>query len=174
MRRRWVAFARAPAPSAMFFQKVKIQHVGPLRADRIPECVVLHAGAFHRGWDEGEFRSLLRDPSVLSSAATDARSGRLVGFALSRRALDEAELLTIAVARKARGSGAGTKLLNEHLAKLTAAGVKSLFLEVDEGNAAALALYARAGFAKVGERRGYYQSNAGPAATALIMRWDAK
>ncbi len=157
-----------------FFRRKPRVEIGPLFPEAIASCVEIHAESFHRGWDEGEFRSLLRDPSVLSAAATDARTGMVIGFVLSRRALDEAEILTIAIARRARGAGAGQKLLDDHIGRLTHAGVRSLFLEVDGNNKAALALYARAGFTKVGERRGYYQTDAGPAASALILRRDAK
>jgi ribosomal-protein-alanine N-acetyltransferase len=156
----------------MFFRRTPRIHIGPLRPEAAARCASIHAVSFHRGWDEGEIRALLRDASVLSAAAIDERSSDVVGFVLTRRALDEAEILTIAVARKARGSGAGTRLLNDHLEKLRERGVKSLFLEVESGNAAALALYARAGFKRVGERRGYYQTPGGPAASALILRRD--
>jgi ribosomal-protein-alanine N-acetyltransferase len=146
--------------------------IGGFRADAIHRCVEIHAEAFHRGWDEGEFSRLLNDLSVISAAAQDARSGDLIGFALSRRALDEAEILTIAVAKSARGSGVGGQLLRHHLADLARAGVRELFLEVNSTNTAARALYAATGFEQVGERRGYYQTGSGPAASALILKRD--
>jgi ribosomal-protein-alanine N-acetyltransferase len=43
-----------------------------------------------------------------------------------------------------------------------------VFLEVDENNAPARALYRRAGFADVGRRKSYYQSGA----SALVLRRD--
>ena len=47
-----------------------------------------------------------------------------------------------------------------------------MFLEVDEDNAPARRLYARAGFREVGRRPGYYQQDKGAAATALVLRRD--
>jgi ribosomal-protein-alanine N-acetyltransferase len=44
-----------------------------------------------------------------------------------------------------------------------------VFLEVEEANAPARALYRRAGFADVGRREGYYEANG---AAAVIMRRD--
>jgi ribosomal-protein-alanine N-acetyltransferase len=157
---------------ANFLRREKRLEIMPLRADALARCVAMHAASFHRGWDETEFRALLADPTVVSAAAVDGRSGRLLSFVLSRRALDEAEILTIVVDRAARGAGVGGRLLADHMARLKAGGVRALFLEVDAGNKAALALYARAGFVKVGERKGYYATGAGPAATALILRAD--
>jgi ribosomal-protein-alanine N-acetyltransferase len=94
------------------------------------------------------------------------------GFAISRLAADEAEMLTIVVARSWRGRGVGRDLLREHLSRATLSGARAVFLEVDRDNAAAIALYARFGFVKVGQRQGYYRRPDGKPATALIMRKD--
>ena len=145
--------------------------VEPLRAAHVEACAAIHAGAFHRGWGADEIAALLADASVVSAAATSAN--KLLGFVLSRRAVDEAEILTIAVAAGARGKGVGRALLNDHLAALDRLGVARVYLEVDAGNAAALALYARAGFARVGERKGYYATGGGKPATALILKRGA-
>ena len=50
------------------------------------------------------------------------------------------------------------------------AGAQAMFLEVDEHNAPALALYRRLGFVKVGQRSGYYRRGDGSRATAVVMR----
>ena len=63
------------------------------------------------------------------------------GFVLSRLAADEAEILTIAVEPALRGRGVGRALLSENLRQAANAGAKSMFLEVDQDNAPALALY---------------------------------
>ena len=71
-----------------------------------------------------------------------------------------------------RGGGHSRKLLREHLASLALAGVARVHLEVDEGNAPALRLYARNGFRQVGARTGYYLKADGSRATALTMSAD--
>ena len=48
-------------------------------------------------------------------------------------------------------------------------GAEQMFLEVAEDNAAALALYRRAGFEAAGRRRGYYPREAGAAVDALLL-----
>jgi [ribosomal protein S18]-alanine N-acetyltransferase len=130
-------------------------------------CARLHATSFAHPWPVNDFESLLLDPAC-SGAGLDARWG-LAGFILSRRALDEAEILTIVVDPRLRRQGCGERLLASHLARLTRQGVATVFLEVDESNVAALALYRLHGFVEKGMRKGYYAKPDGTRANALIM-----
>lgn len=130
----------------------------------------LHAAAFHRGWSEHEVETLLLDRAVLAHRAL--LSGKLAGFILSRRAADEAEILSVAVAGARRGRGIGRGLLTLHLRRLAGLGIASVFLEVDENNAPAIKLYRRAGFHDVGRRPNYYPGPDGKAAAALVLRRD--
>jgi ribosomal-protein-alanine N-acetyltransferase len=128
----------------------------------------LHAASFNRGWSEQEFEQLLADRSVVADRATIGR--KTVGFIVSRIAADEAEILSVAVTRACRGRGIGAKLLTLNLRRLAGRGVRSVFLEVDEDNASARRLYARAGFREVGRREGYYGAPSGARAAALVLR----
>jgi ribosomal-protein-alanine N-acetyltransferase len=130
----------------------------------------LHAVSFRRGWSDGEMAALLAEESVLAHRAMRGRA--LIGFIVSRRAAGEAEILSVAVARSSRGDGIGTALLRLHLRRLAGLGVQAVFLEVDEDNAAARRLYARAGFGEVARREGYYRDQAGRGSTALVLRRD--
>ena len=105
-----------------------------------------------------------------SAANSVFGSRRLLGFVLVRRAADEAEILTIAVRTGQRGRGYGRLLMEEALRRLYRDRVAACFLEVDRGNAAALALYRKLGFAEVGRRKGYYSAPAAGEGTALVMR----
>ena len=137
----------------------------------IRRLAVLHAGAFAHGWSESEFERLLADKAVITHVARAGNSGAPVGFLLSRRAADEAEILTVAVTPAERGQGIARQLLTRHLGRLAALGVARVFLEVDDGNRAALRLYERAGFRAVGRREGYYARAQGSGA-ALTLRRD--
>ncbi len=130
----------------------------------------LHASSFNRGWSEHEFEQLLVDRNVVADRAADGRS--TIGFILSRRAADEAEILSVAVARSRRGRGVARRLLDLHLRRLAGLGLRAVFLEVDENNEPARRLYARAGFHEVGRRGGYYGQSAGRPTAALILRRD--
>jgi ribosomal-protein-alanine N-acetyltransferase len=126
----------------------------------------LHAQSFGRGWDEDEVYRLLIDHAVFAHRAMTGRA--LVGFAMSRMAADEAEILSIAIAPARRGRGLSRPLLDYHLRSLAGVGARTVFLEVDEHNAPARRLYQGAGFRDVGRREGYYAGGA----AALVLRRD--
>ena len=144
--------------------------IRPLRADKAAVCARLHAADFAHPWSAEEIAALIARPTTLAAAALDPASGALRGFVLARLAADEAEILTIAVETAARGKGVGRLLLAETLRQAGNAGARAVFLEVDERNAAALALYRRLGFVKVGKRVGYYRRRDGSRASAAVMR----
>jgi ribosomal-protein-alanine N-acetyltransferase len=139
-----------------------------LRSSDGGACADLHATSFAHSWPAAEFEALLLDPACLAEGI-DCKSG-LAGFILSRRALDEAEILTVVVDPRARRQGCGERLLASHLARLPRHGVTTLFLEVSENNVAALTLYRRHGFVQTGKRGNYYAQPDGTRANALIMR----
>lgn len=61
-----------------------------------------------------------------------------------------AQVLSIAVKKEARDKGLGMRLLETALHRLVSSGVKEVKLEVRPNNIAALTLYTRAGFRRVG------------------------
>ncbi len=124
---------------------------------------------FAHPWCAEEFAALLNGIGPIGEAALTP-AGAFSGFVLSRRAADEAEILSLAVAPQHRRAGLGSALLSRHLASLAALGVTALFLEVEDGNKAAHALYRRFQFAVVGERKAYYRGPDGTRPSALVMR----
>ena len=144
----------------------RIGAVGPQHTHRLAE---IHAGAFARPWDSTEFDAFLLDPSVRMDGLFLGRDRQPSGFVLSRATLDEAEILSLALARSARGRGDARRLMLQHLQSLAHARVRTVHLEVEEGNHPALALYRRLGFAATGHRPGYYARPDGTRASALSM-----
>ena len=126
----------------------------------------LHTASFQRGWGEDEVYRLLIEKTVVAHRAMSGTT--MIGFILSRMAAGEAEILSVAIAQRQRGRGFARPLLDLHLRRLAGLGTRAVFLEVDENNAPARALYRRAGFRDVGRRRSYYQSGA----SALVLRRD--
>ena len=131
----------------------------------------LHGASFHRGWGEGEFETHA-EPSATRWCIACGIGRKIIGFAVSRLAADEAEILSIAVAADHRGRGLSRNLLLTHLGHLAGRGVRTVFLEVEENNQPARRLYERAGFAVVGRRERYYREADGEQLNALLMRRD--
>jgi [ribosomal protein S18]-alanine N-acetyltransferase len=130
----------------------------------------LHGASFHRGWGEGEFEGMLTERNTLVHRLKAGR--KVIGFAVSRMAADEAEILSIAVDAGYRGRGLSRNLLLTHLGHLAGRGVRTVFLEVEENNQPARRLYDRAGFAVAGRRERYYREPSGQQLNALLMRRD--
>lgn len=144
--------------------------VRPLTTSASARCAAIHKASFASPWPKHEFEQLLTSRSVIADGVSDAEG--LTAFVVSRCAADEAEILSIAVDPAARRRGVASALLAGHLSRLSRAGVAHLFLEVDESNVSALALYRRFGFSQVGARTGYYARPDGSRATALVLRRD--
>jgi ribosomal-protein-alanine N-acetyltransferase len=120
----------------------------------------LHAAAFDKPWSAGEIAALMTTPGVFALTVD------LQGFILCRSIAGEAEILTLAVVPAARRLGVGRALVEAAAGLAATQAAACLFLEVAHDNVAALALYAAAGFERVGLRKGYYLSGA----DAVVMR----
>ena len=144
--------------------------VEPATLRDAPRLAQLHAASFHRGWDDGEFESMIAERNTLVHRLRLGR--KTIGFAVSRIGADEAEILSIAIDAGKRGRGLSRNLLLTHLGHLAGRGVRRIFLEVEENNAPARRLYERCGFAVVGRRERYYRQPSGEQLNALLMRRD--
>lgn len=85
-------------------------------------------------------------------------SGHLLALACGWLVVDELHITALAVDPDQRRCGLGLQVLNALLAEGRQQGALHATLEVAAGNRAAVALYARAGFATAGLRRGYYRN----------------
>jgi ribosomal-protein-alanine N-acetyltransferase len=135
-----------------------------------PKLAQLHGASFHRGWGEAEFEQMLAEHNTLVHRLRQGR--KTIGFAVSRMAADEAEILSIAVDARHRGRGLSRNLLLTHLGHLAGCGVRTVFLEVEENNRPARRLYDRAGFSVAGRRERYYKQPGGEQLNAILMRRD--
>ena len=134
----------------------------PARPDDVPELLVLERASFAS--DRLSPRQMAWHASGRSNArfVVAERGGAIIGNALVflRRGTRRARLYSIVVAKAARGLGLGAKLLAWAERAAREAGARELSLEVRSRNAAAIALYERRGYARVGTRRGYYEDGA--------------
>ena len=126
--------------------------------------------AFGEAWTAPQCAGLMPMPGVWLSLA---RAGdEVVGFALGRFVVNEAELLLLAIKRDAQGRGIGQSLLDRFISIAASRGAERLHLEVREGNHAGK-LYSRAGFIEVGRRGGYYSGRDGQVYDALTLARSA-
>jgi len=129
----------------------------------------IHAACFARGWDQDSMARFISGPGCLVLVASRAQSGPIEGFLIARKAEDEAEILTLAVHPECRRAGLARALVETAMARLRAAGAARLFLEVDEANAPARALYRSFGAEQVGRRRRYYEHGADAVIFSLAL-----
>jgi [ribosomal protein S18]-alanine N-acetyltransferase len=146
--------------------------IRPATVDDCDDLSDIHAGSFSRGWSGAEFESLLVQPGTHALIAHSRGAfGRQTpaGFILYRIVADEAEILTVAVARASRRRGIGGALLEEALRHAYREGAERTYLEVEDTNRAAIALYRRADFQETGRRAGYYREGRTTPGGALVM-----
>jgi ribosomal-protein-alanine N-acetyltransferase len=115
-------------------------------------------------WPESSVKEVIATKNAV--ALVSEAEGEAIGFLIGRQAVDEAEILNLAVAKENRRRGEGGALLEAVLEEFRARGVSRVFLEVRDSNAAAQAFYGKHGFSKIGRREGYYRE---PFESAIVM-----
>ena len=133
----------------------------------VPAVAALEASSFSTPWHPDTFRRLLERPGA--ELWVTEEDGGVVAYAVLWCILDEGELANIAVLPAVRGRGVGGRLLDHLVDVARDRGVRRLFLEVRESNAAARGLYETRGFREVGRRRAYYDK---PREDARVLALD--
>lgn len=110
----------------------------------------MHAACFDKGWLAADFAGY--DYILLAS-----------GFVAYKTVLDETEIKTICVLPASRKQGIASQLLAQLIAGQKG---KTIFLEVEESNEAAINLYKKHGFETFSTRQNYY----GAGRHAVLMR----
>ena len=109
----------------------------------------LHKECFpEKNWSANEFSELQKSGCEIIASENS--------FIIWRVAADEAEIITIGVRPSARRGGAASALVAVMENAVRNKGVKKIFLEVAADNGAAIKLYERNGFVRVGLRPKYY------------------
>jgi ribosomal protein S18 acetylase RimI-like enzyme len=91
-----------------------------------------------------------------------ADGSKILGYSLALRRSGSriARLYSLVIDQQLRGSGFGGRLLRDAEATAQIAGADVIRLEVRADNAAAIALYRRAGYYDIGQRWRYYDDGA--------------
>jgi ribosomal-protein-alanine N-acetyltransferase len=154
----------------------------PAGLTTVPVIGALHVECFEDPWSERSIADVLASPGVFAYLAlAPANSGSPngigggsvgdpCGFAIARISGDEAELLSIGVARGWRRTGIARRMIDTVLAAIERRRVRRLYLEVAEDNPGARALYQRYGFVQVGRRDAYYRRRDGTVSALTMCR----
>ena len=81
---------------------------------------------------------------------------KVVCYIIATEIAGEAEIQRIAVRRDCRRRGYASAIMEHFIKMMKSEGVEKILLEVRQSNKAAISLYQKNGFVKVGQRRGYY------------------
>ena len=131
----------------------------------------IHASSFEKQWPAIGFKNMFRPPDGRKTHYREmlmVKKNLLIGFVIFLKMVDEAEIISMAIAPNCRGKGFGHILLTKSIELIKAEAIKKVFLEVNIQNIAAIKTYEQANFEQISIRKGYYKSKAGVKADALI------
>lgn len=114
-------------------------------------------------WSETAFANALAQENAVTLAAIC--DGAVCGFITGVYVLDSADIYSVAAAEEYRRKGVGGKLLEAFFSALPEC-VEAVGLEVRESNSAAISLYEKHGFERVGLRKNFYSD---PKENAVLM-----
>ena len=150
---------------------IDYRHISILWAtpEHAAELAQLHAGLFEMPWDADSFERHLGHPGSASFLARVGTPPQTAGFILGQLIADEAEILTLGVHKDSQRHGIARRLVEAISRAARKAEARRLYLEVGQGNLAALNLYKGLGFLEVGRRKGYYERAGAPGEDALVL-----
>lgn len=131
----------------------------------VPALVAIERECFSDPWSASGIGETIQSETNFVLLAENATG--IVGHVMARTSGEEGEILNLAVLPAHRRKRLARRLLAEAVGVMHGGGVKEVYLEVRESNAAAIELYRAHGFRPVGLRPGYYRS---PLEDALVLR----
>jgi ribosomal-protein-alanine N-acetyltransferase len=129
----------------------------PLPGDMI-QVVALENRCFVDPWSQEALEQELAPDSLRRPLVAEA-AGKVVGYLMAWKIVDQLHILNIAADPDFRRRGVGTALLRAASAKAMEMGLGEITLEVRESNNEARSFYLRHGFVATGLRRSYYADN---------------
>ena len=151
------------------------------RADIIDQIMIVMDQAFDpefgEAWNINQVAGALSMSNTFAILVDDAgnRTGPMgtpaAGFVLTRFAVDEEELLLIAVQPHLRGRGIGRRLLTYMTQDARNRGTRRVFLEMRCNNPAER-IYRNFGFEPIGRRKDYYLKSNGERLDAITFGLD--
>jgi len=140
-------------------------HIRPMTPGDIPVVAAMEKLIFPDPWSETVFAETLSAALGTNSVAGDA-DGHICGYLCAQTVADEIQIHNVAVDAACRRRGIGRLLLEDAERQGAARGAVCAVLEVRITNTAALAMYGRMGYRRIGRRRAYYRK---PVCDALVL-----
>lgn len=152
--------------SPVFDTNESLQLTG-LTASDAQAIAALHRRCFPHPWTAADFARFARAEECHGVVARI--EGAIAGFIVISIAVDDAEVLTLAVDGVHRRRGVASAVLERAMADASMRGAETLYLEVGVRNDGARALYKQLGFVRAGRRPNYYTTPEG-LEDALVMK----
>ena len=123
-------------------------------AEDVPAIAGIEKASIPQPWSEAAFADALTQENAVTLVAEIY--GAIAGFITGVFLFDNADIYSVATAEQHRQKGIGGKLLQAFFDTLPTE-VETVGLEVRESNSAAITLYEKHGFERVGLRKNFYE-----------------
>lgn len=130
----------------------------------VSDIYEIEKSCFAKPWEKSVIEGTVAQKNYIYFGAYDGDT--LIGYGSAAVIHKECYVNRIAVISSSRKQGAGSAVVSAIVDYCKAECDEFVSLEVRKSNAAAIALYQKHGFEKVGERRDFYEN---PTENALIM-----
>jgi ribosomal-protein-alanine N-acetyltransferase len=137
-----------------------------MQPDDVKQVVEIDRECFPPDWPSPQYKTDLESNEMAHYLVACDEKGQIDGVIGMWMMANEAHVMTMGVRRARRRQGIGELLLIAAIDLATSMNASSMTLEVRLSNEAAIALYEKYGFIKLGNRLGYYKKEQ---EDALIM-----
>jgi len=129
--------------------------IRPMIESDLPLVLAIEQASFPAPWNRDHFLHEIAAPHSYPFVAEC--TGAVAGYVCLTALFEEAQILDIAVAPESRGRGVAGLLMEYACLLAREKGAEYMALEVRDSNSAAIALYEKIGFVRVGCRSRYYE-----------------
>lgn len=131
-------------------------HIRPMIEIDLDAVMAIEAASYSTPWKHEHFRDEIAARYSMPYVAVE--EGCVIGYVCLMSLFEEAQILNIAVSPGHRGRGVARMLLEHAFSLALQQGSEVIALEVRASNGAAISLYQKLGFTRVGIRARYYDS----------------
>ena len=142
----------------------------PFSENEAEHSACLHQKCFEDAWSVKSFKELSRNICTFGFLAKDINDSKTKGLILGQLCQSEAEIYTLAAHPSQRRQGIATLLIENFIILCLSQSIESIFIEVNENNAAALIFYQNIGFVCYGKRPKYYVLSNNDFADAVLLQ----